>query len=180
MSFAFYPPKKSVMIPSAEHVRKLKSASKCITHRHRSIVLTQLQRYLTMMFARQSTRALAAASLRSSAGRKQLSTSQKLALRLRKTSIRQTSTVSRHKSTAAAALTEDYEDDLLLDSTIGQRAAAEARTSLHKAHDEAWMINLGRGNDNEWLTGPRPEEWFTGLSPSKCPGKCAIEDCLSV
>ncbi len=36
---------------------------------------------------------------------------------------------------------------------------------------EAWMVNLGR-DDNEWLLGPRdPDEWFTGLKPSCCPGK---------
>ena len=33
------------------------------------------------------------------------------------------------------------------------------------------MINLGRGNNDEWLLGPRDEdEWFTGLKPSTCPG----------
>lgn len=123
------------------------------------------------MFARQSTRALAAASLRSTAGRKQLSTSRKLATRLRKTStrVRRKTTVSRHKSTAAAVV--DYEDDVFTDSSIGHAAAAEARTNMDKSHEEAWMINLGRGNENEWLTGPRSEEWFTGLAPSKCPGK---------
>ena len=40
-----------------------------------------------------------------------------------------------------------------------------------KSHEESWMINLGRGNVNAWLTGVRSDEWFTGVIPSKCPGK---------
>lgn len=121
------------------------------------------------MFARQSTMAL----VRTSVGgkRQQLSTSRKLALRLQKTSNRQKSTVSRHKSTAAA-LVDDYEDDIpVVDPSIGHAAAVEARTNMETSHEEAWMVNLGRGNDNEWLTGPRPVEWFTGIEPTKCPGK---------
>jgi hypothetical protein len=36
---------------------------------------------------------------------------------------------------------------------------------------ETWRINLGRGIDNAWLTGPRNEEWFTGVTPGHgCPG----------
>ena len=35
---------------------------------------------------------------------------------------------------------------------------------------EAWMVNLGRGDD-EWLTGPRGGEWFTGVAPDVCPGE---------
>ena len=29
---------------------------------------------------------------------------------------------------------------------------------------------MGRDNDNAWLTGPRPREWWTGKHPSNCPG----------
>lgn len=33
------------------------------------------------------------------------------------------------------------------------------------------MINLGRDDNNAWLTGPRNvDEWYTGLKPSACPG----------
>ena len=39
-----------------------------------------------------------------------------------------------------------------------------------KTQFEDWMINLGRGRNNEWLIGPRPKEWFTGLIPDLCPG----------
>jgi hypothetical protein len=124
------------------------------------------------MFVRQ---AFLNASLRSIGGkRQQLSAVRMLASRLRlsnKTFIRQQSSVSRHNSTAAA-LVDDYEDDLpLVDPTIGHAAAVKARASKETSHEEAWMVNLGRGNDNEWLTGPRPVEWFTGLEPTKCPGK---------
>eukprot|EP00544_Gedaniella_sp_CCMP2646_P001270 CAMPEP_0202510280 /NCGR_PEP_ID=MMETSP1361-20130828/53213_1 /ASSEMBLY_ACC=CAM_ASM_000849 /TAXON_ID=210615 /ORGANISM="Staurosira complex sp., Strain CCMP2646" /LENGTH=924 /DNA_ID=CAMNT_0049144539 /DNA_START=67 /DNA_END=2841 /DNA_ORIENTATION=+ len=123
------------------------------------------------MFVRQ---AFLNASLRSIGGkRQQLSAVRMLASRLRlsnKTFIRQQSSVSRHNSTAAA-LVDDYEDDLpLVDPTIGHAAAVKARASKETSHEEAWMVNLGRGNDNEWLTGPRPVEWFTGLEPTKCPG----------
>ena len=39
------------------------------------------------------------------------------------------------------------------------------------SHEEAWMINLGRADNNEWLTGSRdPDEWFTGKQPKICPG----------
>ena len=36
---------------------------------------------------------------------------------------------------------------------------------------EEWNVNLGRNNDNEWLTGPRDCDWFTGVHPKDCPGK---------
>jgi hypothetical protein len=132
---------------------------------------------LTMMFAGHSTRALAAATLRSAAYKKQfLSTSTKLALTLRSnrnrssTTLRHKFTVLRNKSTAAA-LTDDAYGDVLNGHSSGHAAAMKARVSMDKSHEEAWMINIGRGNENEWLSGPRPQEWFTGLSPSKCPGK---------
>jgi 5-histidylcysteine sulfoxide synthase len=38
-------------------------------------------------------------------------------------------------------------------------------------HEEAWMINLGRDGNDEWLLKQRdPDEWFTGLKPEICPG----------
>jgi len=33
------------------------------------------------------------------------------------------------------------------------------------------MINLGRNGDNEWLTGDRPIDWYTGMHPLDCPGE---------
>jgi hypothetical protein len=50
--------------------------------------------------------------------------------------------------------------------------ATAGRMTTGKSHEESWMINLGRGNVNAWLTGVRSDEWFTGVIPSKCPGKC--------
>lgn len=82
------------------------------------------------------------------------------------------STILRNKSTAAAAT--DLEEDHLDASSgnaQGHAAAAEARNELNNSHTESWMINLGRGTNNQWLTGPRSEDWFTGLPPSQCPGK---------
>ena len=83
----------------------------------------------------------------------------------------------RLKSTQALSAYDSEEEDSLLDvRTKGFAAAAELRaiqqskeTSL--SHEENWIINLGRGDDNEWLTGPRAEEWFTGIHPRICPGK---------
>lgn len=82
------------------------------------------------------------------------------------------STTLRNKSTAAAAT--DLEEDHLhaaSGNAQGHAAAAEARNELNNSHAESWMINLGRGTNNQWLTGPRSEDWFTGLPPSQCPGK---------
>ncbi len=43
--------------------------------------------------------------------------------------------------------------------------------NTNRGHEESWMINLGRSDNNEWLTGPRdPDEWFTGKQPKICPG----------
>jgi len=40
-----------------------------------------------------------------------------------------------------------------------------------KSRMESWMVNLRGGYDDEWLTGPRAQEWFTGVSPNNaCPG----------
>lgn len=64
---------------------------------------------------------------------------------------------TRDQSTAAAVV--DYEDDFVQSS--------EGR----KSHQEAWGVNLGRFSDNDWLTGPRDKEWFTGVAPADCPGK---------
>jgi len=54
--------------------------------------------------------------------------------------------------------------------------AASSRLKFDKSQSgqqpEAWMINLGRGDDNDWLSQPRdPKEWFTGKEPRACPGK---------
>jgi hypothetical protein len=57
----------------------------------------------------------------------------------------------------------------LLSQTTFAAASASASAA---ASTESWRINLGRGNDNAWLTGPRPaDDWFTGVAPAKaCPG----------
>jgi hypothetical protein len=79
--------------------------------------------------------------------------------------------LSRFKSTMAA-YDEEGEDDSIDYRHQGHVAAAKARASdAVKSHDEAWRINLGRDGDNEWLTGPRDQDWFTGVAPRECPGK---------
>jgi hypothetical protein len=77
--------------------------------------------------------------------------------------------LSRFKSTMAAY--DEGEDDKIDYRHQGHVAAAKVRVSVAvKSHDEDWMINLGRDGDNEWLTGPRDQEWFTGVAPRDCPG----------
>jgi hypothetical protein len=75
------------------------------------------------------------------------------------------------KSTMAAYDSDDSDDAPTTAATpyAGHAQAAKARAVM--SHEEAWMINLGRDNDNEWLKGPRnADEWYTGLKPSLCPG----------
>ena len=83
------------------------------------------------------------------------------------------STNRRWKSTAAVYDSDsDGDNNMENHPSKGFSAAQQLRTPENKlSHEEAWMINLGRGNDNEWLTGPREKEWFTGIHPSDCPGK---------
>jgi hypothetical protein len=76
------------------------------------------------------------------------------------------SVTSRQSSSAAAR--DDAEDH---GPPKGYAAEAAVRMNTLKSHEEAWMINLGRRRENAWLTGPRSDEWFTGVVPSKCPGK---------
>ena len=69
---------------------------------------------------------------------------------------------------------DDADEDIDIDEinrSRGHAEAAEARATSHLSHDESWMINLGRDGDNEWLLGPRPDDWFTGMKPGVCPGK---------
>ena len=75
---------------------------------------------------------------------------------------------------------EEEQQQSLETRTKGLAAAAEIRVAADApagvggaasaSHEEAWMINLGRGNDNEWLTGPREDTWYTGIHPRDCPG----------
>lgn len=72
---------------------------------------------------------------------------------------------ARAKSSVAAAsrgrVAAGEEDDAAYDAAVG---------GGERSHHEAWMVNLGRGDD-AWLTGPRGGEWFTGLEPAICPGE---------
>jgi hypothetical protein len=78
------------------------------------------------------------------------------------------SDVFRWKSTMASY--DDSEDEAELDRSLGHTEGAKARSVFSR--EEAWMINLGREDNNEWLLGPRDaDEWFTGLKPTICPGK---------
>jgi hypothetical protein len=112
----------------------------------------------------------------------------------------------RYKSTAIAAIEYDIDEShtsmnhnnkntVLGLSYMGHSAAAEYRlkqqqqtndtngpppptatTATPTAVSESWMINVGRGNDNAWLMGPRnDQEWFTGMAPiDQCPGNVCI------
>jgi hypothetical protein len=73
---------------------------------------------------------------------------------------------SRFKSTRAAAAiippTSFYDED-------------SSPHSFQQQHliREPWMANLGR-TDQNWLEGPRSQDWFTGVHPSACPGESPI------
>lgn len=73
------------------------------------------------------------------------------------------------RQSSSAAARDDAED--FHGPPEGHAAEAAVRMNTLKSHEEAWMINLGRRRENAWLTGPRSDEWFTGVVPSKCPGK---------
>lgn len=90
--------------------------------------------------------------------------------------------VGRWKSTMASFSESDDEDESNTHameyavhsnkmSHNGHAAAAKAHVDSSSTLDDSWRINLGRGDNNKWLTGPRDEDdWFTGLKPSICPG----------
>lgn len=63
-------------------------------------------------------------------------------------------------------------------SAIGSAStpASAAEESIDQlSHREDWMVNLNRECDN-WLVGPRSDEWYTGKRPvfGECPG--VLED----
>ena len=76
--------------------------------------------------------------------------------------------VIRWKSTMA--IYGDSDDEEIFNKSHGYTQAAKVRSAF--SHEEAWMVNLGRDDNNEWLLGPRdPDDWFTGLKPTSCPGE---------
>ena len=77
----------------------------------------------------------------------------------------------RSKSTAAAStIFEDSEEE-----DNDDEAYTGGNVVDGKAHVEEWMINLGRDNGeiDAWLTGARPDDWWTGPHPKDCPGLCS-------
>lgn len=74
----------------------------------------------------------------------------------------------RYKSTVSVTQC-DYDEFSM--KFQGHVASGDARIKFDTPVDEAWRINLGRGNVNRWLSGPRSDDWFTGVPPSRCPGE---------
>jgi hypothetical protein len=66
-----------------------------------------------------------------------------------------------------------YEDESEEDDKIDEPVAIENKTRDTMgdgtlSHEETWRINLGRDDNNKWLTAPRDaDEWFTGKQPKK-------------
>ena len=88
-------------------------------------------------------------------------------------------TTTRSKSSVAYAEDDDYEfigssSAVENHPSQGHAVAAAEADSVAKSHVEAWMINMGRGNDNAWLTGDREDKWWTGVHPRQCPGTCFL------
>jgi len=78
----------------------------------------------------------------------------------------------RHQSSVRVASLDDEQEDHYFPTS--QSKVAPDSKPVPKTHFEDWMVNLGRGRDNEWLSGPRPKEWFTGLNPELCPGRLHV------
>lgn len=81
-----------------------------------------------------------------------------------------------YSSAAEAATTTTTTTDAIATSLQKGGAAPVLAHLPDAAAVGAWMINLGRNDDNEWLTGPRGREWFTGVHPRECPGMFAPFD----
>ena len=77
------------------------------------------------------------------------------------------SNAARWKSSLAAYSDSDSDEENDVVATTTRSTFGEGALS----HEEAWMVNLGRADNNKWLTGPRDaDEWFTGKQPKLCPG----------
>lgn len=77
----------------------------------------------------------------------------------------------RAKSSCAASINHDVDGEDINGAAIIGRTHAGVLGG--RSYQEAWMVNLGRGDD-AWLPGPRSADWFTGLHPTVCPGKCTL------
>ena len=77
---------------------------------------------------------------------------------------------------SGAAFSHSIEDDadVSYDTTISTANGG----GVGRSHQEAWMVNLNRGNENEWLSRPRSSDWYTGLEPSICPGESVYLYCM--
>lgn len=83
---------------------------------------------------------------------------------------------NRWKSTMASHSDSDSDEDNDDDDEVNTATTRNTVEGGALSHEEAWMINLGRSDNNKWLTGPRdPDEWFTGKQPKLCPGVDAKE-----
>ena len=73
---------------------------------------------------------------------------------------------------SGAAFSHSIEDDA--DVAYDTTAATANGGGVGRSHQEAWMVNLDRGDNNKWLSRPRSSDWFTGLEPSICPGELSL------
>ncbi len=77
--------------------------------------------------------------------------------------------ISRWKATVASHNESDSFTDDYIDGKENHHG--NNHNTKQRGYEEDWMINLGRSDNNEWLSGPRdPDEWFTGKQPKICPG----------
>lgn len=85
--------------------------------------------------------------------------------------LRSSARVWAHRAPKHAAACADCSRIFAIRSPISSRKKSTAAVEFDKkTHEEAWMINLARNDDDVWLTGPRPKSWFTGVPPADCPG----------
>ena len=77
----------------------------------------------------------------------------------------------RHQSSVRVATFVDEDSECV---SYFPKNTSHVTPPIQKTQYEDWMINLGRGRNKVWLTGPRPKDWFTGLNPELCPGKVTL------
>ena len=97
-----------------------------------------------------------------------------------RTSLGNVFTLARHAKSSCAAIDHEVEGDYGEDTNGNGSSTGRTHAGVEgRSYQESWMVNLRRG-DEAWLSGPRSADWFTGLHPTVCPGKCITYLCLQV
>ena len=97
-----------------------------------------------------------------------------------RTSVGNVFTLARYAKSSCTAIDHDADDGYGEDINGNKSSMGRTHAGVEgRSYQEAWMVNLGRG-DEAWLSGPRSADWFTGVHPMVCPGKCMTYLCAQV